>query len=334
MSSGSLTITEFSVQITCLVYALTTSLLCLWYTSCKMKLNKYMKLVLILHTLLNSLTSLLKLIAMLMSIGVDHFSRTSCLIFSYANNIFFVSSVMPSMISILRLYMAKLAAKARFAKASIMLLFITFVTLISVSVGPVALAYNDANGFRSSISDCLNLDLPRNPFPAQVGLGAAFVLIMLGLGLFSDIALVQFVKKRSQVQPQVPQDHIVPFQSMTNNKNHEEDMHIPIRATLVSSLCFVSSLLLSIFLMVSLFGNSSFWNGLSSGTVIYASFPILIIVLSVKIKKDKQKVAADHQRAPPVSLQFHEENEPEESNQDQEMNDIVQIEVHEIQHLD
>ena len=168
-----------------------------------MKLNRYMKLILIIYTFINTVTCLFKLISLIMFFR-DAFesTRLSCMVLSYSGTIFIINIVQINSISIVRYYMANLAAKAKIAKPGKVLAFISLISFIVVSSQPFAIFVNDTHGFRSSISDCLCLELPKNSyFPLQTFLAMTVMLLMNGFGLYCDIALYIFVKKRNQTHP-------------------------------------------------------------------------------------------------------------------------------------
>ena len=328
-----MSLTEFSISLCSITCGLTISLLCIIYIFWKLKLNQYMKLILIIYTFINTVTLVFRFTANIMYFRNDlKHTWLSCTIVSISRQILIMNIVQINCISIVRFYNANLATQARIARPTKVLSFIGLIPAIIVIVRPLLILQNISSEFRSSVSDCLDLKLPENPLATcQAFVAVTFTFLMNTCGLYCDIALYKLVKKRNQQTH--PTSDTIPFKTVAGNSN--DDLHIPIRATLLSLLSLILGLLMfALFIYIdNSSGSSKQLETFSLTSVFLPCLPLLIIYFTIKSKKTMtQNISGLSQNGQhqAVGLQFHENEvkENEAPKEDIEMDSISEIIAH------
>ncbi len=322
----SMSLTDFSISLCSITCGLTISLLCIICIFWKLKLNQYMKLILIIYTFINTVALVFRFIANIMYYRNDlKHTWLSCTIVTMSRHILFMNIVQINCISIVRFYNANLATQARIARPTKVLPFIGLITIILVVGRPLLTLRYFSREFRTPVSDCLDLKLPEHPIATSpIFITLTFMVLMNASGLFCDIALYKLVKKRNQTHPT---SNTIPFKTVAGNSN--DDLHIPIRATLLSLLSFI--LVLLMFAICKYVGSSKQLEKFSIISVVLPCFPLLIIYFTIKSKKPvTQSISGPPQgqnQPHAVGLQFHE-NEVEENEapkEEIEMDSISEI---------
>ena len=210
--------------------------------------------------------------------------------------------LMNSLISFLRYDMAKLASKAKLAKKNKTIALILFSTLFSYSWVPILGNIANGLGYHSILLLCEpepKKNLHKNPF--FVAIAALVLFLIIAKGFICNISMIFFVMK-SNSQPR-NESTLVPWKS-TNSKM-EEDLQIPIRATLGTTLMTLSVAVVSALIIFNVYSDSEspqvfIWPILIH-YVTACILPILLVIFTVK------KQAKVHTSQPPQKLQFHDE---------------------------
>lgn len=211
---------------------------------------------------------------------------------------------MTNLISILRFYMAILAAKAKFAKEKFIIPFIIFASLICYGFASLILYLQNIFGYRNAISKCLNQGENIDSW-ILVGILVSFWIGMNLIGLICDILLYKFVKKQDANQ-NVSGSTLVPWKS--TNSNLTEDLQIPIRATGISTLLIFLSMtlviLFPVFLNLESIAAKDFIGYAITFVVLFsANSPFFIVIFTIKRHKKVGQLGTFQQ--PPKQLQFH-----------------------------
>lgn len=207
--------------------------------------------------------------------------------------------------------MAKLASKTRILKLWQATTFIIATICSNYILFIVALAWQDYWMGRSAVSLCLKDDHAPSQ-PVVPILLASKITICVAFGFACDLSLYFFVRKRNKVEPVGTK--MVPWKS-GNNVESEEDLYIPIRASVVSSLFMLFSVLIigcGLALAIRVPTGSSldetfYWCFVSGVILTSCGAPVAMIFFTVKTQdKEKSKV---NKSQPPQGLQFHEDSE-------------------------
>ena len=139
------------------IIGIVTSLFCIGFITCKIKLNPCIKAILYGQTITNLISQILILI---MSIIISASAPTieNCRFLTYPVLAVFGSLKLPSMISILRIYMAQLSAKTKIANPSFLAFFAFLSILFNTSFDPVIASFNDLNNYSSIVTMCAKID--------------------------------------------------------------------------------------------------------------------------------------------------------------------------------
>ena len=189
--------------------------------------------------------------------------------------------------------MALKASNAKLMKERYM--FFAMALVILLAYGIVGLNLAIVGGMGKPAYLCLNLPIDEfKPQKGQIIFNASTIALSMGSGIFFDYKLFLFVKNRNKTQDV----ELIPWKSV-NPKTEENDMKVPLRATIISSiLMFFSWILFLIYLLTN-----NFWS-IQFVLSLYSIIPLpLILVFSIK-KKNSDKKSSQ----PPQGLQFHNEN--------------------------
>ena len=208
--------------------------------------------------------------------------------------------LMNSLISSLKYQMAQLASKAKLIKKGWTILKITLMSIYCYSLVPVTPHIQNYRGYFNIMLYCEENppDLPKKPFLLVISVLAT--LFELGKGMYCNLMMYIFVKKRNSVQNQGAS--LIPWKS--SNSNQDEDLQIPTRATIVMSMIFIVVCVISVVFISLTWGNETdpqlfTWAFLLNNTC--ATFvPIILVIFTVK-QQSKVKTSQ-----PPKGLQFHE----------------------------
>lgn len=266
--------------------------ICLAFIILILKLNKFIKLLLVLMVTGNMICA----ISGILSSFLDKSYQCPFAICSFVAMV--GSYTMTSLMSFLRLYMSKLASKAKLAKTKIVLPLTIFGGIFCLCFSALTVILQDSFGFQSLISQCEDSgERPKSvilPF-----LSISFLLGMIILGLYCDISLYKFVKKRNP-NPVNNGLQIVPWK--TTNQKSEEDLQVPLRASFISSFLFFFVLICAILSLVIVYEDNELATNFVIFQIIIFSTILPIIIISFTIKHQKKIGAAQ----PPQTLQFHE----------------------------
>ena len=297
---------------TCYVFLL--SIACLAYILTKLKLNKYIKAVLLAMTFINIVAcSVMAIGQMILMQEPGSFNSTTksndtalqdfelalnfCRMQIYPWHFISSSWLQGSTISMLRAYLANAAAKTRIPKWYLAIPMVTLATLFNYLI-PFGLSLsNEFISTSSGLKECVNnaeFEDEVSPSLKSHHMYFAYYVVVMGFGIFTDLWLYNFVKKR---QEEPFQTQLVPWRS----RNDYENVSIPIRATIISTVSLVICLTLSPIIYISLMSDKNFlWIVMISCVVTSGSIPLLILLLS--IKQQNQIIVSQ----PPPGLQFHE----------------------------
>ena len=160
------------------------------------------------------------------------------------------------------------------------------------------------------VNTCLDIGFEeKNPF--TLGVQIFFSIIVFGVGLFCDIKMYNFTKETDEANNH-NSTNLVPWKSVSSPEGvDEKDTEVPLRATIISSVdYFVTLTLFPIGELMVHF--NLYWMYLVI-TIIIAVTPFpLLLIFTIKRKKENQANHKKNQIQPPSKLQFHE-NYPNQS---------------------
>ena len=275
-----------------------SSVFCMIVTLWILKLNKFIKSIIV-------IINMAAIVNISLSLWAVYFlnKKYRCLVTSYTMLALLGTTSMPAMISILRIRMAKLASKAKLIKPLEGILVIFSLSVLSMLSFPLSTLLQEQFEYQNLIARrCLDgKDRPKNVIFPAITILTHFSLICIGL--FCDISLYFFVKHQSWAQQNGTS--LVPWKSTEDKKLGQEDTQVPIRATIVATC------LIFIMLGVSISGTISIYEAEYVNTMYFAvcsivftsvSLPIVLVTITVK-HQNKINVSQ-----PPRKLQFHEED--------------------------
>ena len=282
--------------------SLTVSIICWLFLVTKLRLNGYIKSILLIMISFN----IIFLIGLFFG-GLLLKDQFECIL--HVNLIQIMGSgnyIMNSVISFLRFYMAKLATKTKIIKKSKAILIIIFGSIFSYCWVAILsnLAYH--SGHKSIFSTvCHENDEKLPPNPITATLVPSGVILGILIGLYFNIQMYFMVKKTQLNSGQGTA--VIPWKS--NSNNLESDLQVPIRATMATSITTILVIISGIFhVFVYDEGDGMqayYWISLMNGFV----SPFLPISLMLFTVKHQTKVQASQ---PPKGLQFHQDIELEE----------------------
>ena len=266
------------------------SFLCILYIALKLTLNKFIKAIFCIMAMQNIIGATLITIANGIIIWTDSKSFLTCNLLTQPLLIFTRSnSVMTFLISVIRYAMAWKASYAKFLKEKYLNYTIIFGGIFPYINLMINLYLN--NGFGKLAAMCL--DSP-NISDLQLIFNIPIHAFNACGGIFFDLKMLAFVKKRNKIQPIA----IIPWKSR-DKKDSEEDVEVPTKATIASTSFFLSSLVL--FYLTNL--SNDFWITLCLVSAYYTTPLPVLLIFTIKQKNDKKKTVQ-----PPQTLQFHNED--------------------------
>ena len=270
------------------------SLACLTFLAFKLKLNAFIKTILVIVVCFNSICLGIVLAAQLAN------EDWKCKVTIKSGLTIFGTFPMCSLISILRLYMTKLANKAKIAKKYHIIPVIILCTICFYGLGNAIVVLNEYFGFKTANSICTETEnKPSNPIAVFV-----FCIIFIGTcvaGLVCDVLLYKFIRKTHPNSNQ--ESNLIPWKS-TNSKA-EEDLQVPLRASFISIFVTFSTIIIMTFFSASILGVYPKFAWKIFVITFFTLPTFLPINLTIFTVKKHNKI---HVSQPPPALQFHEEN--------------------------
>ena len=202
------------------------------------------------------------------------------------------NSVMTFLISVLRYAMAWKASHAKFLKEKYLNYTIIFGGIFPYINLMINLYLN--NGFGRLAATCLDSSNISSHYNLQLMFNIPIHALCMCGGIFFDLKMLAFVKKRNKIQP----ISIIPWKSR-DKKDSEEDVEVPMKATITSTSFFLSSLVL--YYVTNLFND--FWITLCLVSAYYTTPLPVFLICTIKQKNDEKKTVQ-----PPQTLQFHNED--------------------------
>ena len=150
------------------------------------------------------------------------------------------------------------------------------------------------NGFGRLAATCLDSSNISSHYNLQLMFNIPIHALCMCGGIFFDLKMLAFVKKRNKIQP----ISIIPWKS-SDKKDSEEDVEVPMKATITSTSFFLSSLVL--YYVTNLFND--FWITLCLVSAYYTTPLPVFLICTIKQKNDEKKTVQ-----PPQTLQFHNED--------------------------
>ncbi len=304
---------EIVFAIVSILFTTTISGASLVFATLKLKLNVMLKSIIISMISANLLGSSIQFCGIVLFLNQHRIpSLLFCRLMSYPPASTVPGSfLMSPLISMLRIYMSKLAAESKVAKIKVLFPLIIVAIVASFSCWPFQVAILEWNESVTLISKCLMQDLKVGSLPLRIS-GHAFILICMALGALSDYEMYLFVKKRNSGQSEI---QLVAWKSQ-HQECLDQDLHIPIRATLISTCGFVLIFFLTILAYSELFYDSVFAHFHSIDFISFGSFcssllPCILMMFNFK-KRNKIQNAQ-----PPNELQLHDlDRQAEDHEQD------------------
>lgn len=273
----------------------------------KLKLNIYMKIILGITVTCNLVSSALNATALGLVLSKGYFTPLTCRLIAYSVVPLLNTINMLNSISILRYLMSALASKTKILKPWQAWLFISIVAIGNYIYGDAVLAWQEYSNAGNAVSLCLNEHQGPNQ---RLGLFLMMVKIIIVCicGFACDVALFKFIKKRNRVDDGVK---MIPWKS-TTKEQRENDLYIPIRATILSSIFMLSSVLLvslAMWLKIGSSGSDEIYHWSFTSCLLFTSCgaPLAMIFFTVKDQDNEKSKSSNAQ--PPNQLQFHERQE-------------------------
>lgn len=210
-----------------------------------------------------------------------------------------------------------MASKTRILKEWQAMLYIFLVTFFNYGFIIALMVWQETHHkLDNEVTYCLNRSYEhRNQsfiFPI-VTFGKIVLIAMIGL--FCDLSLFHFVKKRKNAVHDANAVEMIPWKSL-NKDVHDKDLHIPARASILSSLFVVATLIISIgvFTVIGSLQSTAFKQFVGSIIVLVpCGAPIVTILFTIKAHSEEKSMTKQAQ--PPAQLQFHEENDNQDESQ-------------------
>ena len=281
------------------------SVKCLVYITLKLSINKYIKTILFTMSIHKIISFSLMTLSTAFMIGNDSKNHITCLLITQPQMFVMKSNrMLTCLISIIRYLLTWKASKAKIVPEKYLGIGIT----LGISIPYLTMLANWSfsldrdNLFKICLDGEASTEMP---YPLQFALNIVLALLSLSIGLYFDIQMLAFVRKRRKVDP-LP---MVPWRS---NYDSDEEIGVPLRATITSSVY-----LLIFLVMFVVFGCwfNDFWVIMTIVSLIH--IPPLPMLLAFTIKQQNKC----HVAQPPGTLQFHDEtSEPK--------NDLDQSQLH------
>ena len=271
---------------------LIASFLCILYIALKLTMNKFIKAIFCLMAMQNIIGATLITIANVIIIWTDSKSFLTCNLLTQPLLIFTRSnSVMPFLISVIRYAMAWKASYAKFLKEKYLNYTIIFGGVFPYINLMINLYLN--NGFGRLAAMCLDSSSIGFSYLQLIFNIPIHALCLCG-GIFFDLKMLAFVKKRNKIQPIA----IIPWKSR-DTRDSEDDVEVPMKATITSTSFFLSSLVLYYLTNLS----NDFWITLCLVSAYYITPLPVLLIFTIKQKNNEKKTVQ-----PPQTLQFHNED--------------------------
>ena len=284
------------------VVSLISNIICSYFLIFKLTLNAYIKLIYYLMNCLNITIMIVQVGALSYILQTHEQTLLPCtLIFFSELSGFLFNLEMPSIISIIKFYMSWKASKTRIAKPIVIQSIIIFALIyfgLSM-IGFITSIYYYK--MRSAFTLCANRqDFNQDPYYSTPA--GCHILIILLIGLISDISLYSLVEKRKISSTNGQASNIIPWK-VTANK---EEAGIPKRTSLITfgTLVFFLIVVLPSFYFVILSKATGMWFPVIMFTL-WMGFQ-LPFLLFFTIKHQKENVVT---KQPPKVLQFHDDVE-------------------------
>lgn len=202
--------------------------------------------------------------------------------------------------------MSHLASKTRLLKDWQAIVYI--LVMVSSSYGFVAgcMGWQEYSGLRNPVTLCLRQD-QFQASPTMPILILTKIIILSAVGLKCDLSLYKFMK--NQVHDQNAGTQMVPWKSGNGNQD-ETDLHIPIKASILSTVFLILVSVLTVVSVVLLVtgeeqGELFHWIEKSSILAVSCGAPVAMIFFTVKAREQEAQGTSNAQ--PPAQLQFHDE---------------------------
>ena len=199
------------------------------------------------------------------------------------------------------------ASKTKILKEKTILLLIGLGSIFSILIPLSTLIFEKGK----LVNTCLDLETKGMPLAIYIGLCIIFSMLIFGVGLFCDIQMYNFTKEIDETNNH-NSTNLVPWKSVSSQRRvDEKDTEVPLRATIISSFHYFVTLTLLPIGEVMFYYNL-YWMYLMITTIIAVTpFPLLLI-FTIKRKKEDKSNHEKNQIQPPSKLQFHE-NYPNQS---------------------
>ncbi len=264
----------------------------------KLKLSPILKFILVLMIAANLIGRIIQLIGLILAMKQEYIpSMGICRLLSYP----LISTTLgtflnTSLISMLRLYMSKLAANCRFPKLKIIFPFVILAILLHYSMWPLFHTFMEWHEVISPTSKCAMKNFPMGLWPYRIAFHM-YALIIVSLGIWCDCEMYLFIKQRNTRNSNSTQ--LVPWTS--NHESLTEDLDVPIKATMISTFGLAFQFFIVVMGHFNLIYNiMSVYTLACMLTIVSSILPILLMYFTVK----KQNRIQNAQ--PPAELQLHE----------------------------
>ena len=204
------------------------------------------------------------------------------------------------------------ASKTKILKEKSILLLIGLGSIFSILIPLSTLIFEKGK----LVNICLDSCTEKKSTTFTLGIYIIFSILIFGVGLFCDIQMYNFTKETDETNNHNSTiANLVPWHRKSSQSSQggvdEKDTEIPLRATIISSVhYFVTLTLLPIGELMIHF--NLYWIYLMI-IIITAVTPFpLLLIFTIKRKKENQANHKKNQIQPPSKLQFHE-NYPNQS---------------------
>ena len=291
------------------ILGLLSNLCCLVYIVFKLKINMYIRRILLMTTVFMVGMQSVN-IASLVYINVTKtVNVTSCALLIVPKMVkTLVSGHFSMAIAVVRYYLAKQTANVEainhmFLKWFVNSVFGLALTCVSVFVGIISLS--DSMTVSPIVALCAKVDFEFEPTTAMV---MATGILSVFVGIFNDLRLARLMKERKKIGPiQMVVWTTKGSTTMNNKDDSDSKMIVPVKATIIGMFFLVvfvliMSLLQGVWMSKKL---SSLGFLLINGFGSFFDFYMLLI-LSLTVKSNEKKTSHCQPSVPPMELQFHE----------------------------
>ena len=201
------------------------------------------------------------------------------------------------------------ASKVKILKEKSILLLIGLGSILPIIIPLSTLIFEKGK----LVNTCLDLGIEEKTTLFTLSINIIFGILVFGVGLFCDIKMYNFTKETNEkANKKHNSTNLVPWKSVGSPGGvDEKDTEVPLRATIISSVHFVlTQTLFPIGELMIRF--NLYWMYLMI-TIIIAVTPFpLLLIFTIKRKKENKANHEKNQIQPPSKLQFHE-NYPNQS---------------------